>query len=78
MGKKISEIQDLSKEQRKKIALTFYHSMITQVFEIRVFHADPHPGNIFLMKNGKIALLDFGIVGRISKEMEANRAKTQI
>ncbi len=71
-GKKISEIQDLSKEQRKKIALTFYHSMITQVFEIRVFHADPHPGNIFLMKNGKIALLDFGIVGRISKEMAEN------
>ena len=67
-GKKISDVE-LSKEQKKKVALTLYKSFMTQVFDMHVFHADPHPGNIFYMKNGKIALLDFGIVGRISPDL---------
>lgn len=71
-GRKISEIQELSKEEKKKITLTVYKSFIQQVFEMHTFHADPHPGNILLQKNGKIAFLDFGIVGRLSPDLREN------
>ncbi|HAT50672.1 MAG: 2-polyprenylphenol 6-hydroxylase [Nitrospirae bacterium] len=37
-----------------------------QVFRDGFFHADQHPGNIFVLKSGTIAIFDFGIVGRIS------------
>ena len=33
------------------------------------YHADPHPGNILLTNDGKIGLLDFGMVGRISEQL---------
>ncbi|MBI2108123.1 AarF/ABC1/UbiB kinase family protein [Candidatus Woesearchaeota archaeon] len=36
---------------------------LTQVFVHGLFHADPHPGNMIITKGGKIALIDFGIVG---------------
>jgi ubiquinone biosynthesis protein len=68
-GRKISVIDDLSAELKKKIALLVYKSMLTQVLEMRVFHADPHPGNIFWTKDAKVAFLDFGIVGRLSPDM---------
>jgi ubiquinone biosynthesis protein len=68
-GRKISVIDDLSAELKKKIALLVYKSMLAQVLEMRVFHADPHPGNIFWTKDAKVAFLDFGIVGRLSPDM---------
>lgn len=39
-----------------------------QVFEHGCFHADPHPGNIFIMEDNVICLLDFGMVGEISQK----------
>ncbi len=71
-GRKISEIDSLTKEEKKKITLVVYKSFIEQIFDMHIFHADPHPGNIFLMKNGKIAFLDFGIVGRLSPDLREN------
>jgi len=38
---------------------------LKQIFEVGVFHADPHPGNILIKPNGKIALIDFGMVGKL-------------
>lgn len=40
-------------------------SFMKQVFFYGFFHADPHPGNIFAIDKGKIAFIDFGIVGLI-------------
>jgi ubiquinone biosynthesis protein len=36
------------------------------------FHADPHPGNIFLTDDGRVALLDLGMTGRLSSNMQEN------
>lgn len=36
-----------------------------QVFEHNFFHADPHPGNIFVLKDGRIAFIDYGMMGTI-------------
>lgn len=45
-----------------------------QVFEYGLFHGDLHSGNIFVVSEGCIALVDFGIVGRINDEMKKNLA----
>ena len=71
-GKKVSTVEHLTREEKKKIAMTIYKFFIEQVFDMHTFHADPHPGNIFLLKNGKVALLDFGIVGRLSPDLREN------
>lgn len=40
---------------------------LTQIFEFGYFHADPHPGNVFVQRNGRIVLIDFGMVGKMLK-----------
>jgi ubiquinone biosynthesis protein len=40
-------------------------SLFTQVFEDGFFHADLHPGNLFVDKNGDLVAVDFGIMGRL-------------
>lgn len=42
---------------------------LKMIFEKGVFHADPHPGNIMLLPNNEIGLLDFGNVGRIDDRL---------
>ncbi|MDT3425509.1 ubiquinone biosynthesis protein [Paenibacillus forsythiae] len=42
--------------------------MLKQIFIDGFFHADPHPGNVMLTDGGQIALIDFGMVGRLSEE----------
>jgi len=54
---------------RKSINKRLVDAMTTQVFEQGIFHADLHPGNIVVLPNGKIGLLDFGIVGRLSRDL---------
>jgi ubiquinone biosynthesis protein len=40
-------------------------SFLTQVLEVGVFNADPHPGNVLVMPDGALAQIDFGSVGRL-------------
>lgn len=40
------------------------------------FHADPHPGNLRIMEDGRLAFFDFGMVGYVSKEMQMKLANT--
>ncbi|ERP31185.1 ABC1 kinase family protein [Chitinivibrio alkaliphilus] len=39
-----------------------------QIFIYGFFHADPHPGNVFILDSGKICYIDFGITGRVTRE----------
>ena len=43
-------------------------SIFKQVFRDGFFHADLHPGNLFVLPNGDIAAVDFGIMGRLDKQ----------
>ncbi|MFN4123290.1 MAG: ABC1 kinase family protein [Flavobacteriales bacterium] len=52
----------------KEIARRGFDIYFRQIFEFGYFHADPHPGNILVMPDGKICLLDFGMVGRLSEQ----------
>lgn len=53
----------------KMIASRIVNAVLNQVFIEGFFHADPHPGNLLIMKDGSITFLDFGMVGRLSPEM---------
>lgn len=48
------------------IGVDFY---LKQVFDFGFFHADPHPGNLLITNDGKIAILDFGIIGKVDKKL---------
>ncbi|RMF05521.1 AarF/ABC1/UbiB kinase family protein [Candidatus Woesearchaeota archaeon] len=54
---------------KKKVALNGMRSVFEMIFRHRFFHADSHPGNIFILKDGRIAYVDFGIVGRVTEEL---------
>lgn len=47
---------------------------LKMVFEDKVFHADPHPGNLFVEKDGKLGLIDFGMLGVVDDEIRGNLA----
>ena len=56
---------------RAELSRALLRSMVYQISEGGVFHADPHPGNIFLLADGSLALLDFGSVGRLDVQQRA-------
>ena len=43
-------------------------AFLVQLLESGTFHADPHPGNLFLMADGRLGLLDFGLVARVRRD----------
>ena len=49
----------------KKIARIGLDLYLTQFLKHGFFHADPHPGNIFLKENGQIVFIDFGAMGKL-------------
>lgn len=51
-----------------QLALDNTHLFLEQVFVYGFFHGDPHPGNIFITPQGKIAYIDFGVVGFLDKD----------
>lgn len=63
---------------RYKIAEVGGKSFMKQVFEDGVFHADVHSGNVMLMWDGRIALLDFGMVGYLPDYMRKGLVDTLI
>jgi ubiquinone biosynthesis protein len=62
--------------ERRHLATIGVNAYFKQILEDGFFHADPHPGNIFVMPDGRIGLMDFGIVGRVSPELREIIAKT--
>jgi ubiquinone biosynthesis protein len=50
---------------RAALSRALLRSMVYQITEGGVFHADPHPGNVLLLTDGRLAMLDFGSVGRL-------------
>jgi ubiquinone biosynthesis protein len=60
----------LSDEERKAVAKNIVEASFRQLFDDGLFHGDPHPGNLLLMEGNRLALLDFGVVGRLTKPMQ--------
>ncbi|MBW1798769.1 MAG: AarF/ABC1/UbiB kinase family protein [Deltaproteobacteria bacterium] len=75
-GIKGSDIEKLDKEglDRCILARQGFDLIMKQIFVHGFFHADPHPGNIFVLPNNVICYLDFGMMGRIDRESRENFA----
>ncbi|MFB3902090.1 MAG: ABC1 kinase family protein [Acidobacteriota bacterium] len=69
-GVKVTNVADLEARgfDRREVARNGARAILKEVFEYRLFHADPHPGNFFVIENNAIATVDFGIVGRLDDE----------
>lgn len=69
-GAKITDLSFLEKHkiEREKLANRLLNLFIQQLLNEGMFHADPHSGNIMLKSDGTIVLIDFGMVGMISKK----------
>lgn len=63
---------DAAGVDRCRLASTGAQLVLRMMLEDGFFHADPHPGNVFVLPDGRIALIDFGMVGRLS---DARRAE---
>ena len=56
---------------RQVLARILLDTLLREVMIEGVFHADPHPGNVLLLADGHLGLLDFGSVGRIDAGLRA-------
>ena len=56
---------------RERLARALLDSLLRQIVVDGVFHADPHPGNILLLDDGRLGLIDFGAVGRLDAGLRA-------
>ncbi|MEZ5992822.1 MAG: AarF/UbiB family protein [Planctomycetota bacterium] len=70
-GRKITELtdEDRAKFDGAHLAEQLQKAYMKQFCIDGFFHADPHPGNVMLMDDHRVALLDLGMVGRVSTEM---------
>lgn len=53
------------KKKRQEITTLLFRAFFQQLYVDGFFHADPHPGNLFYLQDGRVALLDCGMVGRL-------------
>jgi len=76
-GTKCNDADAVKKEgfSSKIIVRNVVNAVFTQVFVNGFFHGDPHPGNILVLKQNRIAFLDFGIVGCLSQETKERAAR---
>jgi ubiquinone biosynthesis protein len=66
--------QNYTQEQRDRIVANGAHAVVRQTLEIGFFHADPHPGNIFVLENEKLCFIDCGMTGRVEESMRKDLA----
>jgi predicted unusual protein kinase regulating ubiquinone biosynthesis (AarF/ABC1/UbiB family) len=73
-GKKVTALSPLALMDLDgyQLAEDFFRAYLKQILVDGIFHADPHPGNVFLTSDNRIALIDLGMVGRITPESQEN------
>jgi predicted unusual protein kinase regulating ubiquinone biosynthesis (AarF/ABC1/UbiB family) len=76
-GRKITALGPLVRMELNgaQLAEQLFKAYLKQVLVDGLFHADPHPGNVFLTEDGRIALLDLGMVGCTTPVMQQNLLK---
>jgi predicted unusual protein kinase regulating ubiquinone biosynthesis (AarF/ABC1/UbiB family) len=71
-GTKITKMSPLARMEfdGESLAEELFHAYLKQILVEGFFHADPHPGNVFLTPDYRIALLDLGMVGHIMPRLQ--------
>jgi ubiquinone biosynthesis protein len=63
-----------TQEQRDTIVKNGAHAVVKQTLEVGFFHADPHPGNIFVVEGENLCFIDCGMTGRVEESMRKDLA----
>lgn len=68
-GIKVNRVDQLQEagHERSEVAEAIGQIYLWQLLELGIFHSDPHPGNIFVLEEGRIGLVDFGTLGRLKE-----------
>jgi ubiquinone biosynthesis protein len=76
-GRKITALSPLTRLDLDggPLANELFKAYLKQIMVDGMFHADPHPGNVFLTDDGHIALIDLGMVGRVAPTLQENLLK---
>ena len=70
-GVKLKQVlDDPASVDRKQLARHILDASFHQLFTDGLFHGDPHPGNVMVLEGNRIGLLDFGLVGRLTRGMQ--------
>jgi ubiquinone biosynthesis protein len=67
-GVKIEAGVEVEPERGKELARQLFSAYVRQIAAEGIYHADPHRGNVLLMPDGRLALLDFGLLGRLDDD----------
>jgi ubiquinone biosynthesis protein len=75
-GLKIDDVDglDAAGVDRRALARRAADILLTMIFEHGFFHADPHPGNLFVEADGRIGIIDFGMVGTVDPATQSGLA----
>ena len=68
-GERLDLYARLQAEAMPRLINTLVRLMLQTIFEEGLFHADPHPGNVFVLPDGRLCLLDFGNTGHLDEPM---------
>lgn len=60
-----SKVSDIKHQLSETLANVY----LAMIFDEALFHADPHPGNLIVLQNGGLGILDFGMIGRIDETL---------
>jgi len=72
-GTKVTDLEEQARQgiSPEKVNRLLIKTYLKQLLEDGFFHADPHPGNLLVMRDGRLAFFDFGMVGRITPELQS-------
>ena len=73
-GHKVAEGHALAPDRAALLAREFFRAYVFQIVVEGVYHADPHHGNVLLTEDGRLALLDFGLLGRLDEDTRTGLA----
>ncbi|HLO24991.1 MAG TPA: AarF/UbiB family protein, partial [Geobacteraceae bacterium] len=68
-GQRVDLYAKLHPEAMPRSINTLVRLMLQTIFEEGLFHADPHPGNVLVLPDGRLSLLDFGMTGELDEAM---------
>src|SRR3954465_8870509 len=67
-GRGFEELKQLPQEERDRIGEIVFRFYFGSMYRLRMFSGDPHPGNMMLLDDGRMAFLDFGLFKHLDKE----------
>ena len=69
VGRKVTAVEPGSPAAKRLVRIGL-EATFRQIFEVGLFHGDPHPGNMLLLDDGRLGLIDFGLVGRLTASQQ--------